>query len=78
MHHGTIALESEVGRGSKFVVTMPRVEGVDLGELPTGEQQRPSFFSVTDVRERARYASMPEVRVPPARKTPRTPSGEGS
>ncbi len=78
MHHGTIALESEVGRGSKFVVTMPRVEGVDLGELPTGEQQRPSFFSVTDMRERARYASMPEVRIPPARKTPRTPTGDGS
>ena len=78
MHQGTIALESEVGRGSKFVVTMPRAEGVDLGDAPSGEQQRPSFFSVTDTRERARYASMPEVRVPPSRKTPRTPPGDRS
>ena len=78
MHHGTITLESEVGRGSKFVVTMPRAEGVDLGDAPSGEQNRPSFFSVTDQRERARYASMPEVRVPPARKTPRAPQGDRS
>ena len=74
MHQGTITLESAIGRGSKFVVTLPRVEGVDLGDAPSGEQQRPSFFSVTDTRERARYASMPEVRVPPARKTPRAGS----
>ena len=71
MHQGTIELYSEVGRGSTFVVTLPRAEGVEIGERPSGEHQRPSFFSVTDVRERARYASLPEVRVPPAPKTPK-------
>lgn len=72
MHHGTIALRSEVGAGSTFVVTLPRAEGVEPGDRLSGDNLRPSFFSVTDVRERARYASMPEVRVPPAPKAPKT------
>jgi signal transduction histidine kinase len=70
MHHGTITLHSEVGRGSTFVVTLPRAEAVETGDRASGDTQRPSFFSVTDVRERARYATMPEVRVPPPPKTP--------
>ncbi len=72
MHHGTIDLYSEVGRGSTFVVTLPRAEAVEIGERASGDRDRPSFFSVTDVRERARYASMPDVRVPPPPKTPKT------
>jgi signal transduction histidine kinase len=72
MHSGTLALHSQVGVGSTFVVTIPRAEGVEAGDRPSGDHQRPSFFSVTDVRERARYASMPEVRVPPPPKTPKT------
>lgn len=71
MHHGTIALYSEVGHGSTFVVTIPRAESVETGDRLSGDTQRPSFFSVTDVRERARYASMPEVRVPPPPKAPK-------
>ena len=51
---------------------LPRAEGVEIGERASGDRDRPSFFSVTDVRERARYASMPEVRVPPPPKTPKT------
>jgi len=70
MHHGTIKLLSEVGQGSKFVVTMPRAEGAESGDRQSIENLRPSFFSVTDVRERARYASLPEVRVPTVPKAP--------
>jgi hypothetical protein len=75
MHQGTITIDSEVGRGSSFCVTIPRLEGIEIAD-PSAEHQRPSFFSVTDVRERARYASMPEVKVPPARKTPKSDSAE--
>ena len=79
MHQGTIALYSEVGHGSTFVVTFPRAEGAETGDRLSGDSHRPSFFSVTDVRERARYASMPEVRVPPPPKTPSPgPGGESS
>ncbi|MEZ4313590.1 MAG: HAMP domain-containing sensor histidine kinase [Polyangiaceae bacterium] len=78
MHHGTIALYSEIGHGSTFVVTLPRAEGIETDGRISGDAQRPSFFSVTDVRERARYAPMPEIRVPPAPKTPRAePEDDG-
>ena len=43
MHHGTIAVESRVGRGSRFVVTLPRDPTVDDAHPPTApsaESQR--------------------------------------
>ncbi|MBK8251312.1 MAG: HAMP domain-containing histidine kinase [Polyangiaceae bacterium] len=78
MHSGTIALYSEVGHGSTFVVNIPRAEGVETGDRVSTETQRPSFFSVTDVRERARYAPMPEVRLPPPPKAPKSEGPEDS
>ncbi len=71
MHNGTIELYSEVSKGSTFVVMLPRVEPSDVRERPSGEHQRPSFFSVTDTRERARFAALPEVKVPLPPKTPK-------
>jgi hypothetical protein len=77
MHHGTIELFSQLGHGSTFMVTLPRADSIDTGDRPSGDNQRPSFFSVTDARERARYASMPDVRVPRPPRTPRTSDPEG-
>jgi two-component system phosphate regulon sensor histidine kinase PhoR len=39
MHHGTIAVESRVGRGSRFVVTLPR-DPRETGEVPPPQTRR--------------------------------------
>lgn len=40
VHHGSIAAESELGKGTTFSVTLPRRQGVELPETRTGKGKK--------------------------------------
>ena len=56
MHHGTIAVESRVGRGTRFVVTLPK----DPREVDEVEQQAPDPPGATADDAPARALSRPD------------------